>query len=109
MSDKQELAEQPDDNFHDLFKNPEAMVYMNYPKLTTITKVVSDVARWSNYCIIVDPQVNEQIQIFCPDRLQVPEAFNLFIASLDTVNLKVINVSGRILKVVPIERSPTRI
>ena len=76
-------------------------VYVNYPKATSLSLVLGDVAKWSDMNFVMDPQLNHQIQIFSPRKLSKEDAFKVFMASLESIGLRVVT-KGNVAKVVPV-------
>lgn len=81
-----------------------ALVDVNYPEPTSITKVVRDVAKWSGQSFVMEPRIDAKIQIFAPQRLKPGHAYELFLASLSVLNLRAVQVGGvvKIVSVMPI-------
>lgn len=81
-----------------------ALVDVNYPDPTSITKVVRDVARWSGQAFVMEPRIDAKIQIFAPQRLRPGQAYELFLASLSVLGLRAVQVNGvvKIVAVTPI-------
>mgnify|MGYP000181498805 CR=1 FL=1 len=69
----------------------EASIQIHYPKPIFVSEVLLDVAAWSDYNFVMDPALNRQLQIFAPRKLPKEEAFHLFVKSLETIGLRVLN------------------
>ena len=77
-------------------------VDIDYPRPVYLSKILMDVSKWSGYNFVMDPSLNREMQIFAPRKLTEEEAFQLFIASLETIGLRVLQMDNKIVKVVPI-------
>lgn len=78
-----------------------ANISVNYPEATKLSIVLADVARWSEMSFVMDPQLNRSIQIFSSRKLNKEESFRVFVASLESIGLRVIVLEGRVAKIVP--------
>ena len=79
----------------------EPSILMNYPSPVPLSSVLSEVARWSEYNIVMEPSLNRPIQIFAPNKMTSDQAFSLLIASLQTIGLRVVEMDGSVIKIVP--------
>ena len=78
----------------------EEKVELNYPTPVPLSSVIEQVARWSGFNFVMEPGLNKPIQIFAPNPLTKADAFNLFIASLETVGLRAVMLDGKVAKIV---------
>jgi hypothetical protein len=79
---------------------PEQLIELHYPKPTSLSTIIEDVAVWSEYNFVMEPGLNKALQIFAPRKLKKADAFNLFVASLETVGLRAVVVDGKVVKIV---------
>ncbi len=79
----------------------QILVTLHYPKPTPLSQVIAEVASWSEFNFVMEPSLNRKIQIFAPRKLSRGEAFSLFVASLETIDLRAIHLDGSVVKVVP--------
>lgn len=77
------------------------LVDVHYPKPISVTHILADVALWSGYNFVMDPSLSKDMQIFAPRKLSKTDAFQLFVASLETVGLRALQMDGFIVKIVP--------
>ena len=78
----------------------DQLIELHYPKPTALSTIIEDVAVWSEYNFVMEPGLNKALQIFAPRKLKRADAFNLFVASLETVGLRAIVVDGKVVKIV---------
>ena len=84
------------------FEEPqESNILMNYPSPVPLSSVLAEVARWSDYNIVMEPSLNRPIQIFAPNKMTSEQAFSLLVASLQTIGLRVVQIDGSVIKIVP--------
>jgi hypothetical protein len=79
----------------------DLMIDLHYPKPTGVSTIIEDVAVWSEYNFVMEPGLNKSLQIFAPRKLKKTDAFNLFVASLETVGLRAVVVDAKVVKIVP--------
>lgn len=77
-----------------------AQIYMHYPRPIPLSALLTDATRWSDYHIIMEPKLDRPLQIFATKPLTQSEAFDLLIASLQTVGLRAIEIKGKLLRIV---------
>ncbi|NRA43646.1 MAG: hypothetical protein HRU09_01690 [Oligoflexales bacterium] len=76
-------------------------ISVHYPKAIHISKILIEVSLWSEYNFVMDPSLNRELQIFAPRKMSKDEAFQVFIASLETIGLRALHMEGGIVKIVP--------
>ena len=81
--------------------NGVAYIEINYPSAISLSTVLNDVAKWSDVNFVMDPSLNRQIQIFAPRKLSKDDAFNLFVASLESIGLRAVLMRDNVAKIVP--------
>ena len=86
---------------HEAEPPEEPRILMNFPSPVPLSSVLSEVARWSEYNIVMEPSLNRPIQIFAPNKMTTDQAFALLIASLQTIGLRVVEMDGSVIKIVP--------
>ncbi|MEZ4742630.1 MAG: hypothetical protein R3B45_09315 [Bdellovibrionota bacterium] len=84
-------------NFND---SQNEKIELNFPRPVPLSIIIEHVAAWSEVSFVMEPGLNKSIQIFAPRPLSKPEAFNLFIASLETVGLRAVMLEGNVAKIV---------
>ena len=84
-------------------------VLMNYPDPVPLQKLLADAANWSGKKFIIDPSLDRSIQIFAKDKLSTKDAFNLLLASLETVGLRSIPFDGDIIRIVEAPSFATKV
>jgi len=82
------------------------LVSMHYPKPVYLSQVLEEVAKWSDYKFVLDPSIDRLLQIFAPHRIPESQAFELLVASLESISMRIIELEGSIMKVV-IEKKKT--
>ena len=88
----------------DQSKTPQAVkkeINVHYPKAIYISKILMEVSLWSEFNFVMDPGLNRELQIFAPRKMSKDEAFQVFIASLETIGLRALHMEGGIVKIVP--------
>lgn len=85
---------------HLLAQEDEPFVSMNYPQTVSLQKLLNDASKWSGKKFIMDPTLNRDVQIFARGKLSEHDAFNLLLASIETVGLRAIPFTGGIVKIV---------
>lgn len=78
----------------------EPAISLHFPKPTSLSSIIEEVAVWSDYNFVMEPSLNRAIQIFAPRKLVKSDAFNLFVASLETAGLRAIIVDAKVVKIV---------
>lgn len=78
----------------------KANISMNYPQPVALDVVLGEVAKWSVYSIVMEPKLNRPIQIFASHLMNADDAFNLLVASLETIGLRAIRLKGDVIKIV---------
>jgi hypothetical protein len=78
----------------------EITVDVNYPRPVPLSKVIEDVAGWSDVNFVMEPGLNKSIQIFAPRPMSKEQGFSLFIASLETIGLRAVMLDGQVAKIV---------
>ncbi len=81
------------------FDNQKAYLSMSFKDPTSLSTVLSYISEHLNLTIVLDPLNDQTIQIFSPNKLTQQEAFHLFIATLETLGLRVISMGERIIKI----------
>ena len=81
----------------------EILVDIDFPKPAYLSKILTEVSKWSGYNFVMDPKLNREIQIFAPRKLPEADAFQVFIASLETIGLRALQMDGKIVKIVPLQ------
>ncbi|MFK7825700.1 MAG: hypothetical protein AB8G05_16225 [Oligoflexales bacterium] len=76
-------------------------ISIHYPKAIYISKILMEVSLWSEFNFVMDPALNRELQIFAPRKMNKEEAFQVFIASLETIGLRALHMEGGIVKIVP--------
>lgn len=80
---------------------PKKEISIHYPKGIYISKILMEVSHWSEFNFVMDPGLNRELQIFAPRKMDKEEAFQVFIASLETIGLRALHMEGGIVKIVP--------
>jgi hypothetical protein len=94
------LAEDLEDLLAPLAED-KTRVFMNYSSPTLLSTILLETSRWAGVHFIMDPSLERQIQVFSTKSLSVMDAFRVFLASLDSVGLRIVFLSEKIVKVVP--------
>ena len=76
-------------------------ISVHYPRAVYISKILIEVSLWSEFNFVMDPGLNRELQIFAPRKMSKEEAFQVFIASLETIGLRALHMEGGIVKIVP--------
>ncbi len=79
---------------------PAPNIMIHYPKPIFLSEVLPDVANWSELNFVLDPALNRELQIFAPRKLHREEAFHLFVKSLEAIGLRVLQLEGKVMKIV---------
>lgn len=74
---------------------------IHYPSPVFLSVIVEDVSEWSGYNFVMDPSLNRKMQIFAPRKMTKKEGFQLFVASLEAIGLRALQMDGSIVKIVP--------
>lgn len=76
------------------------LIRVHYPRPVYISQILPDISSWSGFNIVMDPSLNRKIQIFAPRKICVTEAFQIFVASLETTGLRALRVDSHLIKIV---------
>jgi hypothetical protein len=77
----------------------EASITMDFPRPTKLTEILTSIAKWQKYTMIMEPRLDRSVQIFSPSPLTKDEAFKVFLAALQTVGLRAIFMGPNTLKI----------
>ena len=77
-----------------------ARVTMHYPNGALLSQILQDVARWAQLNFVLEPGLDTAVRIFAPRPLTESAAYDVFLAALETVNLRALQ-TGHAVKIVP--------
>ena len=72
---------------------------MHYPKPTPLSRILKDVAYWSEWNFIISPDLDRHMQIFAPKRVDPATGMGLFQAALESVDLRMIHLREDVVKI----------
>jgi len=98
--EKSKLVDEISPVNNQLAADDDRKISLNYPKPVALSEVIAHVAEWSGFNFVMEPGLNKAIQIFAPHPLKKADAFNLFVASLETVGLRAVMLEGNVAKIV---------
>ena len=77
------------------------MVSVHFPKPVFLSQILPEISGWSGFNFVMDPELNRKMQVFAPRRVAKEEAFQIFVASLETIGLRVLQIDSNLIKIVP--------
>lgn len=75
-------------------------IKVHYPRPVYISQILPDISSWSGFNFVMDPTLNRKIQIFAPRKICVNDAFQIFVASLETTGLRALRIDSQLIKIV---------
>lgn len=85
--------------------DPQREVSIHFPNPVSIDKLVEEMSKWTGICFIFDPSLNQEIQIFSPKPIALDKAFAIFVGSIESLNLRLVQIDEQLIKVV--KKTPT--
>ncbi|MFK7873667.1 MAG: hypothetical protein AB8C84_10980 [Oligoflexales bacterium] len=78
---------------------PLKTVSMHYPSPTPLSKILKDVAKWSDWSFIVSPDLDRHLQIISPRYVDVSTGMGLFQAAIESVGLRMVYLREDVVKI----------
>lgn len=81
-------------------EDAEPLVRLHYPGGIPLSKILPEISGWSGYNFVIAPELDRKIQIVAPRKISPQDAFQIFVASLETTGLRALQIDSTLIKIV---------